>query len=519
MPPARDPLWRPALIVFATNVCIMVVELVAGRLLAPLIGVSLYTWTGIIGVMLAGISLGNYVGGKLADRYASRRLLGLEFALAGLSCGVALAILPFAQSRGLSIVPTFPAGFPLFVRLSLYIAGFFLLPGIALGLISPLVIKLALREMAGAGGQIGRIYAMSALGGIVGTFAAGFWLVSAFGTRPVILGVGVALLFMAGLLGRWFRRDALNAGLAVAAAALAVLAVPSAWVESICAYETDYFCIRLRDEETDGKTWRVLILDRLVHSFTALGDPTDLRYGYERIGAEVSEYLQSRDGGQRVFFIGGGGYTLPKFIEARFPLAKVEVAEIDPMVTETAYRHLELPRDTRIASVSQDARLFLVNRAAQAGSPPYTFVLGDAFNDFSVPYHLTTREFNELVRSQLADDGIYMLNLIDGNDLPFVTAFIRTLRQTFGYVYFVPTGGLWRDTTRNTFVLLASPSPIDLAALRANDGGDGLRDIQNWLVDDVDFEAFVARGPQYLLTDEYAPTDNLLAPMFEASSQ
>ena len=84
MPPARDPLWRPALIVFISNICIMVIELVASRLLAPVIGVSLYTWTSIIGVMLAGISLGNFVGGKLADRFASRRLLGLEFALAGL---------------------------------------------------------------------------------------------------------------------------------------------------------------------------------------------------------------------------------------------------------------------------------------------------------------------------------------------------------------------------------------------------------------------------------------------------
>jgi len=123
------------------------------------------------------------------------------------------------------------------------------------------------------------------------------------------------------------------------------------------------------------------------------------------------------------------------------------------------------------------------------------------------------------VRAQLTDDGIYMLNLIDGNDLPFVTAFIRTLRQTFPYVYFVPTGGFWKDMTRNTFVLLASPRPIDMARLSSFDGGDGTRNVQDWLVSGVDFEAFVNAGPKFLLTDDYVPTDNLLAPMFEASAK
>ncbi len=80
----KDWLWRPSLIVFISNACVMVIELVAGRIVAPFIGVSLYTWTSIIGIILAGMSLGNYVGGKLADRYASRRLLGTLFILAGL---------------------------------------------------------------------------------------------------------------------------------------------------------------------------------------------------------------------------------------------------------------------------------------------------------------------------------------------------------------------------------------------------------------------------------------------------
>ncbi len=83
-PAPKDWLWRPAMIVFISSVCIMVIELVAGRMVAPIIGVSLYTWTSIIGVILAGISLGNFIGGKVADRMASRRTLGIIFILAGL---------------------------------------------------------------------------------------------------------------------------------------------------------------------------------------------------------------------------------------------------------------------------------------------------------------------------------------------------------------------------------------------------------------------------------------------------
>ena len=85
-------LWHPYIIVFVSSACIMILELVAGRIIAPYVGVSLYTWTSVIGVVLAGISLGNYVGGWLADRYASLRLLGSIFALAGLTSFSILAV-------------------------------------------------------------------------------------------------------------------------------------------------------------------------------------------------------------------------------------------------------------------------------------------------------------------------------------------------------------------------------------------------------------------------------------------
>lgn len=508
---AQDWLWRPALIVFISNACIMIIELVAGRMVAPFIGSSLYTWTTIIGVILAGMSIGNYIGGRMADRIASRRMLGVLFILAGLG---ALSVLITVTAFGEAGLPRLP-GVGLLPRMVLYISVIYVLPSVLLGMISPLVIKLTLSDLSKTGNVIGRIYASSALGSILGTFLTGYFLVSYFGTRAIMLGTGLLLIAMGVLLGQWFRRS----GVAVAAAAAVVLALLAArpayaeYMQSVCTRETDYFCIRVRTEQREGEPVQVLTLDRLVHSYTSLDNPRKLIYQYEKVGSEVLEFLRERDGGLDVFFIGGGGYTLPKYIEFLHPGAAIEVAEIDPGVTEIAYERLGLSRDTAIKSFNDDARQHLTELRTEK---KYNFVLGDAFNDFSVPYHLTTSEFNRLVRKHMTDDGVYMLNLIDGNDLPFVGAFIRTLRETFDHVYLINSSPQLFGATRNTFVVLASPTPIDLARLRTYAGDDEARHVDLWLATDEEVQSVLDKGP-LRLSDDFVPTDRLLAPMFEAS--
>lgn len=508
---AKDWLWRPALIVFISNACIMIIELVAGRMVAPFIGSSLYTWTTIIGVILAGISIGNYIGGRLADRFASRRMLGALFMLAGFG---ALSVLITVSAFGEAGLPRLP-GVGLLPRMVLYISVIYVLPSILLGMISPLVIKLTLSDLSKTGNVIGRIYAASALGSILGTFLTGYFLVSYFGTRTIMLGTGLLLIGLGVLLGQWFKRPAVAVA-AAAAVVLGLLAARPAYAEylrSVCTKETDYFCIRVRTEEREGEPVQVLTLDRLVHSYTSLDNPKKLIYQYEKVGAEVLDFLSERDRNLDVFFIGGGGYTLPKYIEFLYPDAAVEVAEIDPGVTDIAYERLGLSRSTAIKSFNEDARQYL---AELRGEKKYNFVLGDAFNDFSVPYHLTTSEFNRLVRKHMTDDGVYMLNLIDGNDLPFVGAFIRTLGETFEHVYLINSSPQLFGTTRNTFVVLASPAPIDLARLRTYAGDDAAQHVDTWLATDEEVQSVLAKGP-LRLSDEFVPTDRLLAPMFEES--
>lgn len=187
----RHWLWRPNLIVFMSSACIMILELVAERIIAPHVGSSLYTWTSIIGVILAGISLGNYVGGWMADRWASPRLLGRIFMVSGLASIGILVVNRF------NLVPAAPC--PLMVKSLLLITALFLPPAAVLGTVSPIVAKLAVNNLNETGQTVGQLYAYGSMGSIIGTFATGFFLVFLFNTHVIIWGVG-GLLLLLGLL-------------------------------------------------------------------------------------------------------------------------------------------------------------------------------------------------------------------------------------------------------------------------------------------------------------------------------
>jgi spermidine synthase len=492
--------WQPYAIVFVSSACIMILELVAGRIVAPHVGVSLYTWTTIIGVVLAGISVGNYLGGRLADRWGSLRLLGWLFLAAGAASFLVLAV----DWLGV-LLPDWPIVLEILALVSLL----FLLPSVILGTISPVVAKLAVRDLSRTGTTVGKIYAAGTVGSIAGTFLTGYVLIARFGTHAIVWGVALALIAM-GLIflfrARW---AALAAAVALVVGGL-WLAGWQGWTQGPCSLETNYFCIKVVDQERNGEPVRVLILDRLVHSFTSMEDPSRLVYGYEQMYAEATAYRAQRDDHLAALFIGGGGYTFPRYLEATFPGSDVDVIEIDPGVTAVARSLLGLPEDTAIRSFNEDARLFLQRTPDRA----YDLIMGDAFNDFSVPYHLTTREFNDRVRSWLAPDGFYLVNIIDGPRGEFLRAYAYTLSQTFPYVYLAPTIDSWRESPRSTFVLIAANEPLAVEALAEVDAGDGLALLARQLMSAVDLAALLAESPPALLSDRFAPVDQMLAPAF-----
>lgn len=512
-------LWhaiRPNFIVFVASFCTLVLELVAGRIVAPYVGVSIYTWTSVIGVILAAISLGNYVGGVIADRWASPKLLGLLFILGGVS---SLAIIPAVMIWGgtsLSLEAH------IMVKIVIVVALIFFLPACILGMISPVVIRLSLENLEHSGNVVGRIYAFSTLGAIVGTFATGFFLISAFGTRAIVAAVALILVLMGLAFGEFWRsgKGKSSAVLPLASALFLGAFVVAFWqlaareaFASPFYKETDYYTIRVHDDvskKSPGRPLKVLVLDRLIHSYNDPSDPLHLEYDYEYVYIDVMDYVVKNRPTFSALFLGGGGYTHPRYVAAKYPNSEVVVVEIDPAVTRTAHEALGLEQDTRIKTYNQDARLyFLENKPVGT----YDLIFGDAFNDISVPYHLTTREFAEMIRQSLKPDGYYVANVIDNiKKFNFLKSYAYTLSTVFKHVYLLADGEDWRFGFQNTFVVVAGDTPLDDAYLRrtaptgTDSSGTKMMPLDEW-------RAFLNDGQAKLLTDDYVPVDELTAPL------
>ena len=509
--PSRWGLVKASVVVFFASAATLVLELVAGRLMAPSIGVNLYTWTSIIGVVLLGIALGNYAGGRLADRRASETLLGLLFVAGAAASLLVLAIvdpavhlvlgwrLPAAAQNLLATLLTF------------------FLPSLILGAVTPITISLTVRDIGGVGGVVGKIYAWSTAGSILGTFLTGFVLVATFGTRAIVFGVAITLVLIGAYVGRFHRRAFHLLGLIslVVAAYLALLYTGS--FQSSCDYESQYYCIAW-DNRGPGRvadtSVRRLILDGMVHSYNN-DDPLKLGYGYERVYADVVQHITVDQPAPRSLFIGGGGYTFPRWMQVMYPQGRSDVLEIDPQVFRVAYNDLGIDPDLDIHTYTVDARLFFERNIPEN---QYDIVFGDAFHNFSVPYHLTTLEFDRLVARALRPGGIYVMNLIDRfPESDFLSAYLRTIRRTFDNVYLLTDNLIGESSIRTTFVIVASDRPIDFSLLRALTPVHLGRPAEFHLFPEDRFQELVARD-DFLLTDDYVPVDNLLAPLITSRS-
>lgn len=502
------------MIVFTASFCTLVIELVAGRVLAPHVGVSLYTWTSIIGVVLAGISAGAYAGGWIADRRPAASTLGWLLLAAGLT---SIAIVPattfLAGDEGL--LTTMGLATTLVVRVVVLTFLLFFLPAFFLGMISPVAVKLAVRDLDTAGRVVGKLYALSTLGSIAGTFTTGFWLVAAFGTRATLIGTGVALIAASLLLGDLLGRRGRIAGVAVLVAGVAYAAthtdpllpphhdpVLHAGIGTLHFEESQYYTIRVERtvREDNGAAINALHLDHLVHSYSDPRDPAYLEYDYLRAFNEVVRETASRRASFRLLFIGGGGYTLPRLVEREHPHARIDVVEIDPAVTRVARRWFGLPRNGRIRTINEDARWFAM-RNGEEGT--YDAIFIDAFNDLSVPYHLTTRELTARLRALLRPDGALAANIIDDYQRGrFLPAYVRTLESVFGAGNVAVVLEAAEDTKsdRSTFVVIASRTMP-----RFEDA---------YVIPPADLRRYLASRSPLVLTDDYAPVDNMLAPLF-----
>ena len=399
--------YLPHLVVFVSSMCIMIIELLASRLISKYFGSSLYTWTGIIGVVLGGISLGNFIGGRLADKFPPRNIIAILLLIASfLTFLVLLLDLLLFRIMDQGAFTTVTAA--MVFRSLLLILLLFFLPSTSLGTVSPVMAKYALEQSTRVGNTVGSIYAVSAIGSIVGTFLSGYLLIPLLGITTIVVVVGSLLALLALLMGR---RRAVSASWILIILLSLLLFQFSGSAESrlypqaggsTVLYRSDsrYSHLEVRDVIRGDRTERILIQDALIHNRYDPAVPDDLLYQYEQIfavltrAADRAGATQAKSIAFRTLTLGAGGCVFPLYLERNYPGSENEVVEIDPEVLEVARDFFDLAADSSIVQVVADARNYVVSLQ---GSGQFDIIYLDAFNSYSIPYHLTTLEFTHQV--------------------------------------------------------------------------------------------------------------------------
>jgi spermidine synthase len=482
--PQALPRFGAAALVFIAAGAVLVLEILAVRLLAPYVGLTLETTTSIIGAALAGIAIGAALGGRIADRTNTRRLVVGLLVGGGL---LALLVVPVVHWLG-------PGARGEGNLAALGITVIALVPSaVVLSAVSPAVAHLQLHDLRASGTVVGGLSGWATAGALLGTFGTGFVLVPLMPISTAVLITGLGLVLTGVALGLSSRLLSL-AGLAGVLLLAVVLGAWSGGFDSPCDAETKYHCVNV-EVDPSNPSGRELLLDDLQHSYVDLDDSTDLHYNYVRWIAKAIDAMYAPKAPLDVVFVGGGGFTLPRWLLATRPRSQAEVLEVDGELVEFDEENLGLRTSPELRVTIGDARMSMFDQVEDSAD----VVVGDAFGNLAVPWHLATAEWGEEVKRVLKPNGLYALNVIDLGSLDLQRAVAATLLDAFTHVRMVTFGRAERPIGGNA-VILASDRPIPAAANTNNKVATTLRSSE--------VERFAEDAE--VLRDDYAPADQLL---------
>jgi spermidine synthase len=383
------------LVVLAAGAGSTATEICASRLLAPFFGSSTVVWANVIGLILAALSLGYWLGGRIADRFPHHQLLGKIVVVAG----ALIAVIPFAAQplldltvRGLNNVSTGAIVGSFLGSLLLFTP-----PVVLLGMVSPFAIRLAVRDVAGAGAVAGRLYALSTLGSIAGVFIPALITIELLGTQKTLVATASIVALGGSLL---LRRPWLVAPVVLAA----VLAVPAGIIKSVPGLlietESQYQFIQIVQ---NGPERDLLLNEGIVkHSewrpnTVLTGDEWDM---FLAVPPLLGRPIHS------VAILGNAGGTTARALSAFYPTAEIDGVELDPAVTEAARRFMALGRIPRLHVITADARSWLAGVHRR-----FDVIIVDAYQQPYIPFYLATHQFFQIVRSHLRPGGVVALNV------------------------------------------------------------------------------------------------------------
>jgi len=484
-------------IVFFSGACVMVLEILASRVIAPYYGTGLFVWSSIISVILASLSIGYYIGGRMADYKPSIQFLCYALFLAGLLTALSPLLKDAYVLSG--IRPEFKYGGLVLSAL------LFALPSLLLGFVAPYSVRIAARSIKHVGGTAGSLYAVSTVGSIAGTLAAGFWLIPSYGVTSIIYGVSLVLVLLS-LTG--IKRKTLFAfvsAIVIIPLALSFLAPP----EYPVLFVTDSEYYKITVYEDPGELSRRMKLDAsraggvYLNSDHHLCDYSEITHLAYALNPEP----------ERILVIGLGPGTQTKDAYTMFPNARVDVIEIDGAQVGVAEEYFGLDKSKVSSLQAGDARALL-----STSKEKYDVIIVDAFvSKFSVPYHLITKEFIQVLSSHLTEDGVVCVNVIsavEGGRSPFFKSAYATYSSVFPVLYVVPSQS-WAPEFIQNIMILAKKNGEQLSCTQfaelAKSSGDELA--AKWADSCID-EPVKDQHP-IILTDDYVPVDSLLATVYQ----
>jgi spermidine synthase len=441
------------LTVFVCGAIVMTYEIIGSRIVAPFIGTSIYVWTSLIGVILAALSLGYWLGGRVADRRPDIKVLAFIIFVAG---GL-ISLTTLIKDLALGAIAGAPTGLELRSLLASILL--FAPASIALGFVLPFAVKIKMVSLDESGKTVGRLYALSTIGSIAGTFAAGFFLIPFVGSVRSLYILAATLFAVSLVLAPFAFTRASFAAITLFVFGIGLNELSWAylrWSHELYDIDTEYNRVqvfRTTDPKT-GRAMRALATDPFSTQSAIYLDGDDLALRYTRFYHLIRHF---RPDFRHTLMIGGAGYTFPREYLRTYPAATIDVVEIDPGMTDIARQHFRLEDDPRLKIIHEDGRVYLNRSSAE-----YDGILIDAFGSlFSVPQHLTTVEAVRNLDRLLDGDGVVIFNLgsaIRGGSSSFLQAELATYRTVFPNVYLFKVNPDYDDERIQNVIVVACKS-------------------------------------------------------------
>jgi spermidine synthase len=498
------PRWWCFATAFSTGAVVMALEILGSRLLAPVFGSSLFVWGALIGVILAAMSSGYAAGGWFADRFRPQRVLaGLL-----LISGVWTLLLAWTGQPVVFRVSEWiqdPRWGPCFAA-----AVLLAVPAFGLSGVLPALLRLAIADMGHLGRHTGGMIAVSTIGSLLGTWGTSFYLLTWLGSATLValLGVVQVLIGACWMFLQWRGPLLWSGGLMGLLAMVGWMGFHPLSLAPEAVYQKDspYQQVRVSENET----LRYLVLDNTFHAVMWKGDTNFLALPYSQVMMGVLPIL---DKPRRGLILGHGGGSLAKWLAQHWPELELDVVEMDPLVVEAAEQYFDYAPPANHHVFVQDARTFLRSSQGQ-----YDVVWMDAFARHLIPFHLTTREFFEELRSHVSPNGAVAVNLASSDapaNVQRAQAVVSTMQLAFPEVeaYAVP-GPDWLKTAEGAVNLIffggqpvkmmKTPQFLSILSQALNQDrfpAEGLMFFGSHTP--VSFE------PGFILTDDFSPMDLL----------